>query len=99
MDDKVTVVVLVGNSDDKLSQATWAQFLLNMYHKVEDQSETIEFYGGSSFQAQWQNACVVATMKGDAVAELKTALAKLCARYNQDSIAVVVGDTQFVRAK
>lgn len=99
MDDKVTVVVLVGNSDDKLSQEKWARFIQGVYYELEGWGETIEFYGGSSFQARWQNACVVATMKGDIVAELKKSLARLCARYEQDSIAVVVGDTQFVRGE
>lgn len=91
-----TVVVQVGNSDDKLSQKDWALFCLETYRMVDGLCEQMHFQGGSQPLAAWQNACWVVTMEPFAVEHLRVQLVRLARRFQQDSIAMTVGETEFV---
>lgn len=89
------IVIQIGNSDNKLTQQEWSSFvydtdeLLRMYG-------VFHFSGGSPSNAGWQNYCWVIesqkTMSG-----LEYELSRLAVRYKQDSIALTIGQTVFIK--
>ncbi len=90
----MTVVVQIGNSDDKLTQREWVQFIMDTRSLVNSLAQ-IHFSGGSSPTAVWQNYCIVAEARS--LNDLRSRLADLATRYRQDSIALTLGKTEFVR--
>lgn len=91
-----TVIVQIGNSDDKLSQSNWAAFIADTATLITKSAECIYFSGFSAPTASWQNACWVFEMKIDKEAELRSGLCMLCEAYAQDSIALTSSATEFL---
>lgn len=86
-----TVYVSIGNSDDKLSQAQWAQFVQEVDASVRHHGEV---HGAwlSPPASPWQNACwCVEYAHLDAwptqVDEQKRWLSRVAQKFHQDSIA------------
>jgi len=52
-----TVVIQIGNSDDKLTQLEWAKFVNDIKHLVNNHAKEVHFFGGSSNWENWQNTC------------------------------------------
>ena len=97
-DDKsnYTVIIQIGNSDNKLLQAEWSKFV-NELRSLVKKYGLIHFSGGSCSSDPWQNYCIVVEMcSGD---DLKSRLSELAAKYYQDSIAITIGQTEFIKAK
>lgn len=99
-----TYCILIGNSDDKLSQGQWHSFVTEVDTLVCCWATSVQFSGGSSFDRPWQNACWVIEKVIDeneiialelGTSELFDPLGELCEKYGQNSIAVVVGRTWF----
>lgn len=90
-----TVVAQIGNSDDKLGQAKWAQFV-QQFHNTMGVQTTLHFFGYSDPAAHWQNACAVGLIAVDDVVQLQRRLAALVKRFDQDSIAFTIGGTEFI---
>lgn len=90
-----TIVVQIGNSDDKLSQATWAEFIAVTGNVIEEHVG-LHFNGGSNATAPWQNYCWVGQIPQTQIDKLRDELAMLGKKYEQDSIAVTIGETEFV---
>ena len=90
----MTVSVLIGNSDDKLSQAAWAKFIYDVGLVVVLRSSCVYFSGFSLPTAAHQNACWVVECSD--LAYLRQDLAELAAKYYQESIALVCGETEMV---
>ena len=88
-----TVVIQIGNSDDKLSQSEWSRFVNALTDLVEKCCTHVHFSGHSQGDAPWQNYCVVA--ESEALAQLRLCLCGLAKEYRQDSIALTVGNTIF----
>lgn len=87
------VTFAIGNSDDKLSQARWADFAEDLLD-VADRAEgaQIHFLGCSPATAPWQNMLCALDLGDGPEAEalrgqIRSELADLCGRYGQDSIA------------
>lgn len=98
-----TVYVSIGNSDDKLSQRRWAEFVTQVRLEVYSASER---GGHPRLYGQWysrnddrfQNACFSAEV--DDVDGLRDVLAELATDFHQDSIALVANaQTEFVGPK
>lgn len=98
-----TIYLSIGNSDDKLSQEQWSNFVM-----LVDARLTPDGYNGiyerhgdwrSIPDAPWQNACWCIVVDGDdgVVAELKRDLANLARRFRQDSIAWAEATTEFIK--
>lgn len=95
MDDEfVTVLVQIGNSDDKLIQAVWAKFYESVTEAITAVEQNRWFSGASSPTASWQNAAWVFSMPRHKTEFLKQKLGLIAGEYNQDSIAE--GVIQFV---
>jgi hypothetical protein len=91
----ITVYASIGNSDDKLSQARWSQFV-RAFRDCMGRGAT-EVYGDwlSTPDSSYQNACVAVATETPLV--LKAALAMLAKEYDQDSIAwAEVAKTEFI---
>ena len=97
-----TVTIQIGNSDDKLPQKVWAHYVRECHELVRRHSHQLHFGGGSSPYAPWQNHCWVMNVQGtkkeckELLAEFVRDLEKLRKRYDQDSVAITVGNTEFI---
>jgi hypothetical protein len=91
-----TVVVQIGNSDDMLSQEAWARYVRDVGWAVGQVEKHRHFFGVSAGDAEWQNACWVIEMGEDRLDELKRLLNAYRDKYKQHSIALTVGDTEFI---
>lgn len=98
------VYISIGNSDDKLSQADWSSYVLDV-DRAFDKSvryEGARVYGRwySPPTEPWQNACWCAEWQLAHVVEaLKRKVASIARAYRQDSITWAVAETEFLRAE
>jgi hypothetical protein len=94
-------VITIGNSDDKLKQAEWSQFVSAMADLVMRWRMPIHFHGCSVGSAPWQNACWVVDIKNldhpDHLSALRYALSEIAETWRQDSIALTLGNTEMVK--
>ena len=65
-----TVTIQIGNSDDKLTQKQWANFVNEVRSLIVQTGET-HFDGGSRNDARWQNFCWVVAVPLDHLEKLK----------------------------
>ena len=92
-----TVTILIGNSDDKLSQKEWAEFVRTVSMYLTGVADW-QFSGISHGDAEWQNACwVVLFHTEDDFNRVKKLISKLRNEFHQDSIAWIEGYTEFLR--
>ena len=91
-----TVVVQIGNSDDKLPQRSWSLFIMDARAVMERRCESIHFAGGSSAECLWQNFCIVGEITPALLPNLREEISSLCDMYGQDSIALTIGTTEFI---
>lgn len=91
-----TIVIQIGNSDDKLSQAEWAQFVEAVAYAVNAYALEVHFNGFSPPQEKWQNAAWVAVCDEAATLELGRELKRTRAHFRQDSVAFTIGDTKMI---
>jgi hypothetical protein len=91
-----TVVIQIGNSDDKLPQADWVKFIKDTRLAVGNHCGDVHFDGGASFDSRWQNACIVAEIQEIDKQKFQDALRKIRKAYKQYAIAVTFGQTVFV---
>lgn len=91
-----TVCIQIGNSDNKLTQEEWAEFVQEIESIVNTPNTTVHFFGGSPSFETWQNACCVLEVDGRHINSLKRFLINCRKKYKQDSIAILEGETQFI---
>lgn len=91
-----TVCVQIGNSDDKLTQKEWHNFVLRINDILYQHEGERHFFGGPATWQLWQNTCWVSVVSEEKLGSLLEHLEGAKAEYSQDSIAVLIGDTQFV---
>ena len=83
-----TVVIQIGNSDDKLSQASWNKYVEGVRERLKAQIAEIHFDGSSPGDAPWQNHCFVAELED--VGLLRIELKWLACSFDQESVALIV---------
>lgn len=95
--------IVIGNSDDKLSQSDWAKFqgdLDGVGERLEERGETVHGIWFSEAMSPYQNMCLCVTVQDDSTVEwLTNELAEIAAHYDQDSIAIQIDYPTFVEAK
>lgn len=89
-----TYVVQIGNSDDKLTQKKWSEFIEEVDDLILHWSYRTHFAGFSNPEAAWQNTCWVFMIADPK--RIKDGLQKIKAKYHQDSIAWTEGTTEFI---
>lgn len=92
----LTAVVQIGNSDDRLTQHRWAQFIERIDAAIGLWRHNTHFHGYPPGNAPWQNACWVFAINPDGVAPLRDDLARYARDFGQESIALTLGETVFV---
>lgn len=91
-----TVYVSIGNSDDKLAQARWAEFHDKVTTAVRGLALRIYGDWASGSTDAWQNACIAFEIGHETSERLQLDLAELAAEYGQDSIAWAEAETRFI---
>lgn len=92
----MTVVIQIGNSDDKLPQRKWAEFCSAVNLVISRYVQAVHFNGHSHPGAIWQNACWIIEPLGN-LDELRDELSLVADTFDQDSIAMTVGQTEFIQ--
>lgn len=94
-----TVYISIGNSDDKLTQAAWSNFVSDVIGWADWATEEGGRIHGVFYSlpdSRYQNMCVQIEAHEDVLARLRRVLPQLAAKYNQDSIAWLEGITEFL---
>lgn len=89
-----TYVVQIGNSDDKLTQKKWSEFIEEVDELILQWSYRIHFAGFSNPSASWQNVCWVFMIADPN--RIKTSLMEIGHKYYQDAIAWTEGETEMI---
>ncbi len=93
----LTVYASIGNSDDKLTQAQWAQFHEIFAALIRKGADRVYGDWHSLPNSPWQNACIAFEITAANAERLKAALADLATEFAQDSIAwAEAAGTQFL---
>lgn len=97
------IYVSIGNSDDKLSQADWSSYALDVDRAINSSmgyvGSTVHGRWYSPPAEPWQNACWCIEFVDEIahVADgLKRRLAGIARDYRQESIAWAVATTEFI---
>jgi len=91
-----TVVIQIGNTDNKLSQQTWARFCVDVGSIVKAYANEIHFAGGPSTDSSYQNMAFIFTCDENHLIGLRSVLRNCRAAYSQDSIAYMEGNINLV---
>lgn len=96
-----TITIQIGNTDDKLKQDEWSDFVGDIHMILEMMKERglidIHFYGSSLPFEWWQNAAWVITASDDKHIEfLRSRITEIRKRYQQESAAWTRGFTEFI---
>lgn len=91
-----TVVIQIGNSDNKLTQSEWKDFCNYIHEAILVWGGQIHFSAPSVGWADWQNAAWIVVIKDRDAPDLKEDISKIGKKFKQDSVAWTVGDTEFV---
>ena len=96
--DTLTVSVQIGNSDDKLTQKEWSEFVQSIGDSIITYKGHIHFCGGSMCQVPWQNFCWVFELENNdmVVDALREQQKRIRVKYRQDSVAWLSGVTRFI---
>lgn len=93
-----TVHIAIGNSDDKLSQAQWAAYIGTVDHVVMLFSDIVHGKWFSAPNSQYQNAAWTFVLKYglDGMPAFRQRMSVVAEMFNQESIAMLVGVTEFI---
>jgi hypothetical protein len=91
-------VIMIGNSDDKLSQRKWARFCIGLRLQMAGIGK-IHGQWFSLPASQWQNMALCVEFPDEALPEIEQMLADMAHVYEQGSIALLTGTTRFIGPK
>lgn len=92
----ITVYVSIGNSDDKLTQAEWSNYVQVTRNLLRLRAREIHGEWYSATDSGYQNACFCVAL-GDDADLIRKSLAELRAAWRQDSVAWAEAPvTQFI---
>lgn len=92
-----TITIQVGNSDDKLTQREWSEFVIEVNNLIDTHASNVHFFGAPSNWLVWQNVAWVIQFDDAVVQDVfQETLRAIRTKYNQDSVAWTEGDTVFI---
>lgn len=91
-----TISIQIGNSDNKLTQVEWAEYVGVVKEIINRFCECTHFFGGPPTYERWQNAAWVVEVSEMFVPIIKNELRQVKRLYNQDFIAWMEGEVEFV---
>lgn len=90
------VSIQAGNSDNKLTQQKWSEFVACLNAVIVQYEKRRHFFGGSITWAEWQNVCWVVEIDEEYLEPLKHELRRVRSVYQQDSVCVLAGEARFL---
>lgn len=91
------VYVSIGNSDDKLTQAEWAEFVQAVRNMAAAYPKAVHGEWFSAPHSPYQNACWCLEFDNEAdMCEARESLKIQREHYQQDSVAWAVAETEFL---
>jgi len=94
--EKITVIVLIGNSDNKLTQKDWHYFVSDVRTIIWIFEKETHFIGSTEPFSEYQSGCFVFEMEKDQLEAFKNRLLLVKARHKQNFISLIVGNTQLI---
>ncbi len=91
-----TVTIQIGNSDNKLTQQEWSDFVAKVRFDIRASGVRVHFFGGSANYEPWQNVAWVVEGSDESLATLKVWVEERRKVFRQDSAAWTSGQTEFV---
>lgn len=91
-----TITIQIGNSDDRLAQTKWSQFVKAVGYWVHALSKEVHFFGTSNGDSVYQNCCWVCVMDDGPMQILREHLLEIKSVYLQDSISWIEGTAEFI---
>jgi hypothetical protein len=94
----MNVLISIGNSDDKLTQAEWSRFVKEVRNLIAERGYFVTHGEWFSLpDAQWQNAnWCLQPAPGAPLDSVKANLRQVARIYGQDSIAWTQGEVEFL---
>jgi hypothetical protein len=93
----MNVVVSIGNTDNKLTQKEWSDFVAEVNEEIERREVQVHFFGGSPNWTPWQNVAWILEINDVALAQrFLGEVQRIRAKYRQDSAWVLVGKGEMV---
>lgn len=90
-----SAVIQFGNSDNKLTQQEWSNFIMAM-RDVTSNIYLTHFEGASFPDKPWQNYCIVLQLEEYNVDNLILSVQMVREKFQQDSVAMLIGETMFI---
>ena len=91
-----TATIQIGNTDNKLTQIEWSDYVSKVRNLVLELAQQIHFSGGSANWKKWQNFAWIIEINDEDSLILKNELILIRNEFNQDSIAWTEGVTTFI---
>jgi hypothetical protein len=88
---KISVVLVAGNSDDKLTQLIWSQFCSALKTLAEYHGQ-IHYAGSTEGHSLWQTYAIIVEVEMTETDNLFGQVTKVRTHYGQDSIAWIAGE-------
>ena len=92
-----TLIIQIGNSDNKLTQYLWSEYISAVQKLLVFYDTQMHFNGFSNPDSQYQTATWVIDYPSKIIIEkLYLEFINIRKYYNQDSMAITVGFTEFI---
>lgn len=91
-----TICIQIGNSDNKLTQTEWSDFVAMVGNAILAHDAKVHFFGGAPTWERWQNVCWVIDCPNGMVDFLRATLQDIRERYRQESVGYLEGETEFL---
>lgn len=91
-----TIVIQIGNTDDKLTQVEWRDYVSQVNEFIHTWADRVHFFGAPPNYERWQNAAWIITCLPKNSGKLHSEVIRIRRDFRQDSIAWMEGETQFV---
>ena len=91
-----TMIICIGNTDNKLTQQGWYSFCNDINHTIEQYPHTLHFFGGPPTHSPYQNVLWMLEIREEYIEKLKREIKEVRETFGQDSVFVMVSDGEFV---
>lgn len=91
----MTITIQAGNTDNKLTQQQWAEYVSALDKVITEWADEVHFMGGPANWMPWQNVCWVVNVDAEErVGDLRMAVIMVREHFKQDGIAWTEGTTE-----
>lgn len=91
--------IAIGNTDNKLTQQSWAEFVMEVRSTLEKHSVQVHVEGHSLGDKPWQNCCWGFDIESENIPKVQGRLKVLARIFQQDTIAWSDTSTTFLEYK